>query len=232
MWTEFGRWSLAWHKQHHKPLFNGHSFTLLDPKDTWKPICPRPEGWSLPSRALSQPTKVVLNPLLEHTRHGWPPMVSFINLPWLRLMYAGARHAYEGMVPVPDADLAQGATFPLVDRLIISAIADDVSPQLTWPILVCNPVGVNVGDVIVAIYETFQQHMTREEYEILSPRRQDQLQRAYWARVNEPLNGGDICPSLNDGLRRIDYFGDNILFRGLEPSRNKKGNWIMFLGPP
>jgi len=52
---------------------------------------------------------------------------------------------------------------------------------------------------------------------------------AYWSRVRR--NQIMDLHSNNDGLRRVDYMGDRVMFRGLEPSPRKDGTWMLFLGP-
>lgn len=37
-------------------------------------------------------------------------------------------------------------------------------------------------------------------------------------------------PVLDDGARRIDYLGERVMFRGLEPSPAKDGTWMLFVG--
>ena len=139
-------------------------------------------------------------------------------------------------IPLYPEELAQPATHPFLTYMHIKHIADDdnVFP-FPWPMMVYNPHGILLRDVFAAISENFTQYVARDEFAEWGEQRQNSAKSAYSARVATPIYaqvGSNIPPSYDDtGLRRVDYMGERVLFRGLEPSPDKDGTWVMFLGP-
>lgn len=137
----------------------------------------------------------------------------------------------ESTIPLQPADRVQPATHPFLTHMHIIGVADDTAPTFPWPIMVCNPRGITCQDVFEAIYENFQEHVTQEEYFGWTLRRREQCSRAYYMRVRSSNSWNSPATPGGDALRRIDYMGDRVMFRGLESSPNKDGSWIMFVGP-
>lgn len=113
----------------------------------------------------------------------------------------------------------------------ITSVADDDGP-FPWHMTVQNPAGILLRDVLATITQTFNQYIAEEEFLRWSPERQNTTKRAYRDRVAMPTLSLDpfVVPVRDDtGMRRVDYMGERVLFRGLEASDD--GTWIMFLGP-
>lgn len=94
-----------------------------------------------------------------------------------------------------------------------------------------NITGITVQDVFEAISYNFSLHVSGEEYASWDERRQAQAGAAYWNKVfrNQVINPHGAVN--NDGMKRVDYLGDRVMFRGLEPSPRKDGTWMLFVGP-
>jgi len=110
-------------------------------------------------------------------------------------------------------------------------VADDTVPQFPWPMWVQNDRGITVQDVFEAISYNFSLHVSGEEFASWDERRQAQAGAAYWNKV---IRNQAIHPhraANNDGLKRVDYLGDRVMFRGLEPSPRMDGTWMLFVGP-
>ncbi|KAL4064705.1 hypothetical protein V8B97DRAFT_1297223 [Scleroderma yunnanense] len=172
-----------------------------------------------------------LHPLLQHTYTGRTTLSFDIGRPPTGIMFMAG-----GPDPIPlNAEhLAEPATYPLVPQMHIADIADDPAPTFSHSILVHNVHGITCGDVFETIWRHFQIHITVDEYNSWSGRRRDLAARTYHKRVHEPLDWTqpDSFPGRGDGLRRIDYMGDKVMFRGLEPSPRKDDTWLLFVGPP
>lgn len=181
-----------------------------------------------PGPSLGNPQ---LHPLLQHTYTGQMPFCFDIGRPPTGIMWMAGR---PNPIPLSEQDLAQPATHPLVTRMHIADIADDPAPTFSHSILVHNMRGITCGDVFETIWRHFQEHIRPDEYDSWSGRRRDLAARTYHKRVHEPLDWTqpNNIPGRGDGLRRIDYMGDKVMFRGLEPSPRKDNTWLMFVGPP
>jgi hypothetical protein len=200
---------------------------------------PRPPHWRTPR--LEEPSpfpwECELNFFLKHKSVGLHPILFDIGRETSGIIYSLPQNQ---TIPIWQADLAQPATWPFLTHISIRAIADDTTPTFPWPFTVTNPQGISCGDVFKTIVENFSQRVSQTEYENWSTRRKENASHAYWQRVRncqamdeQVRHLTDVVPTGgNDGLRRIDYMGDRVMFRGLEPSPKKDGTWIMFVGPP
>ena len=167
-----------------------------------------------------------LNLFLQHRSIGTPPLYFDIGREPTAILFAEP----ETTIPINDSDRAQPATHPLLSEMHIHAVADDSLPDFPWPITVRNTRGITCQDVFEAIYRNFQEYVTAQEFGTWSSRRKEQCSRAYHLRVHS-VNAWNPLPLLDEGLRRIDYMGERVMFRGLEPSPNRETSWIMFVGP-
>lgn len=104
--------------------------------------------------------------------------------------------------------------------MFINAIAEDTAPRFLWPVMVHNPNGINCEDVFNQIYENFQQHVAGLEFDTWHPLRQRQALWAYQTRRRTDPE---------EALRRIDYLGHLVMFRGLEANPDGQG-WVLFVG--
>ncbi|KAI0365776.1 hypothetical protein BV20DRAFT_972671 [Pilatotrama ljubarskyi] len=198
---------------------------------------PRPDLWPTPRQTYDPlPTEVQLNPWLVHRIAGPPPLHFDLRL---------RAEDVKLNIPSPDESRvdrvefdcdgpngAQPATYPGVPRLRICALAGDPQPTFWWPVTVLphhEALPVLVEDVLDALIANFEERMTADEFRQLSEERVQMLCRAY-ARRTALVVGGRTCPR-DDGLRRVDYLGDSVCFRGLEPAPDGEG-FMLFVGPP
>jgi hypothetical protein len=119
----------------------------------------------------------------------------------------------------------------------IESIADDGDFPFPYPMHVRNPRGLLVRDLFSAISANFQQYVAKEEYLGWTKERRKTADRAYAGRrafmgiISEPWTVHGELEESETWLRRVDYMGDRVLFRGLEPSPVQDRTWILFLGP-
>ncbi|KAG6847723.1 hypothetical protein H0H93_006327, partial [Arthromyces matolae] len=182
-------------------------------------IPPRPERWKdhIMGTALPFPWKCQLNPLLQHSAFGKPPIDWDIRH---RSSRSFIGRTGDVILPLSDGDKAQPATYPFVTHMYIHSLGDDPYPEYFWPFYVVNEHGVTVGDVLDTIYENFQQHLAFSEYELYK----NSFTRRQTVTVAFQMRGGD-----GQQARRVDILGTQCHFRGLEPHPNREG-WSMFLG--
>jgi hypothetical protein len=219
--------------------------SLVGPNDSphperWIPglihpaLPPRPTLWDAGAASFPFIWDYHLNPFLQHRVVGYSPVYFHIastpgavyhRLPLTRNL----------TVPLWPEELAQPATYPFLKDMHIKNIADDDSTNpFPWPMIVHNSDGVLLRDIFAAISENFSQYVAQEEFSHWTEERKKTAKRAYRARVAIANTSLDpfIPPSHdNTGLRRVDYMGERVLFRGLEPSPEQDGTWVMFLGP-
>ncbi|THH27636.1 hypothetical protein EUX98_g6545 [Antrodiella citrinella] len=144
-------------------------------------------------------------------------------------------------------ELSQQATHPGVTRMEI--ICDAISqwpivlePQLDRPAnsrylnVPSSPSAdfsgpITVGDVLVAIHRVMQTQISHRDWVQLSPAQETNVARAYTRRCR-------TFPSLEEfesrqGVRRVDYLGDKIVFKGLTRLRGDDGFELvrLLIGP-
>ncbi|KAI0330755.1 hypothetical protein GY45DRAFT_1409892 [Cubamyces sp. BRFM 1775] len=203
---------------------------------------PRPDLWPTPRQAFDPlPRDVQLNPWLRHHVFGPPALHFDLRLRAADALLNRAPQDFDDgrRLPGPRApfdldgpDGAQPATFPGVPRLRIAILAGDPQPEFWWPVTVLahhEALPVLVCDVLDALVANFEERMAVDEVRLLSEERRLMVYRAYARRTNLVV-GGRPCPK-DDGLRRVDYLGDNVCFRGLEPAPDGQG-FVLFMGPP
>ncbi|KAH9848778.1 hypothetical protein C2E23DRAFT_862427 [Lenzites betulinus] len=206
------------------------------PRVTHFSLPPRPDLWPTPPQTFDPlPGTLQLNPWLTHRATGPSPLhfdlrlrAEDAQLNTREDRYGARRAEFRAFGP----NGAQPATYPGVPRLRICALAGDAQPVFWWPFTVLahhEALPVQVRDVLDALVANFEERMTLEEFNLLSDERAGMLHRAYGRRTALVV-GGRPCPK-DDGLRRVDYLGDNICFRGLEPMPDGEG-FMMFVGPP
>ncbi|KZT07112.1 uncharacterized protein LAESUDRAFT_725481 [Laetiporus sulphureus 93-53] len=199
---------------------------------------PRPELWATPPLIPRQlpPSALQLNPFLQHRPFGRPPVLFDMRL-FTADILLGELPREEGDERPLRADFeewgpdgSQPATWPGVPSLYISALADDAFPKFPWPILVIphHPsLPVLVRHVFNALIANFEERVKEDEMEALSEERRGLVTRAYYTRLETRVGGR--LPGDEDGVRRIDYLGDQVYFRGLEPAPDGDG-FMMFVG--
>jgi len=191
---------------------------------------PKPRYWRTPeiNEISPAPWECQLNPFLEHTRAGLPMLCFDIRLGEESIIFetGDVRH-----VPVSNSNLYQPATHPFVTEMLISAVADDPFPVFPWPVLVRNPRGVLCVDVFRAVHKNFQAYLTKAEVSKFSAFKLRMVEEACSQRRESRLMGREWNDD-EDGLRRVDYLVDRVMFRGLDASTIGGGSWVLHLGPP
>ncbi|KAF9234742.1 hypothetical protein BU15DRAFT_65453 [Melanogaster broomeanus] len=199
------------------------------------PALPSPlQEWSTPQAgalSLVPPLDVQLNPFLQHRYIGPYPICFDIGLHPSGIVYDSPESE---VLPLAPTVFAQPATTPSITHMTIIGVADDPLPYFPWPISIYNTQGITCGDVFTAISNNFQEHVAVVEYNNWTVRQREVAARAYYRRISIPLDlrRPDELPNPGDGLRRIDYMANKVMFRGLEASPLRNGQWLMFLGPP
>jgi hypothetical protein len=190
---------------------------------------PKPPFWKTPNlyEPSPRPWECRLNPFLEHKRVGLPLLHFDMRLDERSIMFATLDSR---SIPLLSSNLHQPATYPFVTEMWITAVADDPYPVFPWPVAVYNKRGVLCKDVFHAIFQNFQRFLTKQEVDKFTSFKSKLVEEAFNQRREAGLMGRVWDDQ--DGLRRIDYFADKVMFRGLEPSMNRGGSWILFLGPP
>ncbi|KAF4586911.1 hypothetical protein EYR40_010928 [Pleurotus pulmonarius] len=182
---------------------------------------PRPTRWKEPNPQdpLPFPWECQLNPFLEHRLFGPMSLWFDVREDPSMLCYG----TVDTMIPLSPADRMQPATYPFLTHMFINAIGDDPIQPFLWPFMVRNPKGIKCEDVYNAVYENFQEYVSQSEYDDWPQVRQVQCTQSYGARHSSRANRES---GFVEGIRRVDYLGDNIMFRGLEPNPNIDG-WVM-----
>lgn len=110
----------------------------------------------------------------------------------------------------------------------ITDVADDTATRFLWPMEISKEEGIILEDVFNIISENFREHIYQNEIDSWDERRRDQCHAGYWSRVRR----NQIADFHNNaGLKRVDYMGDRVMFRGLEPNPRMDGTWMLCLGP-
>ncbi|KAL7277072.1 hypothetical protein ACG7TL_008917 [Trametes sanguinea] len=203
---------------------------------------PRPDLWPTPQQSPEPlPSDLQLNPWLVHRRTGPSPLYFDLRLRAADVLLNGAPYdtGFE-LWPGMRSDFycegpngSQPATYPGVPRLRVVGILDDPQLEFRWPFTILphhEALPVLMRDVLDALIANFEERMTREEVRLLSPERKLMVVRAYERRTTLLIGTSVACPA-DDGLRRVDYLGDNVCFRGLEPAPDGQG-FLLCLGPP
>lgn len=94
--------------------------------------------------------------------------------------------------------------------------------------MVINHRGVKCVDVFEVLYESFHRYVGADERERWSGTRKVQADEAYARRLRaEGVQRGQ--QGRQDPMKRVDYLGQQVMFRGLEPNPDGEG-WMLFLG--
>lgn len=110
---------------------------------------------------------------------------------------------------LPKSALNLNAIQPNVNKLVL------ISPDLPWKIVVSNPKGITVNDVLTAVYDTLNAQITEPEYWLASEEAQKRMNRAYLDATNGKTGVPGREPT--EGVKRVDFLGDSVLFGGIRP---------------
>ncbi|TFK72610.1 hypothetical protein BDN72DRAFT_894592 [Pluteus cervinus] len=182
---------------------------------SWNSIIPPPIYWSHANIKSQPSTSCTLNPYLSRIPLGVPPLRWSISDGLFGVVDAHRDDAF----PLMD-EMMQPATCPLVSKLVIQGLADNVI-TLDFPIIIRNTQGVTCRDVFLGIYQHFQVAVTDEERSALRRRNQQEAETNYNQRSAK--RGQDRW------MKRIDLVFSKLYFRGFE-SYPSTGGYLMYLG--
>lgn len=180
--------------------------------------------WHLVFRLLLIPlmSAFTIHPLLAYSQPQTLP--GYVTpLIWdLRQSPDDARHVANPESSLTFAALAQDATTPALDTINITC---GIFPA-DWPITVHRPEGINVGDVLEAIYAAVQRRISHQEWEQLSPKEQEQIRLVFEERCTQAPVYDDAH---NNGVLRVDCLQQHIFFAGLSISLEADQTCILTL---
>lgn len=175
---------------------------------------------------MSTPT---LHPLLRYYQHNFAPdstPACTSAMFWdLRQSPTYARHTTDNQLPLSSSDLFQFATTPPTTILYVTC---GIFPN-DWPMKVQNPGGITVRDVLEAIYAALQVQLRHAEWDSLSVKHQDRVNRIFDARWRVSVQPAE---SRAHGVLRIDCLLRHTWFAGLSCGLGTGNNYILSLRRP
>jgi hypothetical protein len=127
----------------------------------------------------------------------------------VRFRPAKAKMNLPGYPHASESELNKPAVNPPVTRLRL------VSKLHPWVAIAKNPEGVTVGNVLEIIYATLQEPVCEAEWWIVSSKERARVGRIF-ERECAQGPGTTGRRSTKDGVRRVDWVGDDTNFLGLE----------------
>ncbi|KAG8929193.1 hypothetical protein FRC03_006350 [Tulasnella sp. 419] len=107
-----------------------------------------------------------------------------------------------------DEVLQRPATEPPVAKMRL------ISRDIPWMIIIKNPTGVTVRDVLEHLYQGLQVPFTEGEWWIAAPEERDKALQTYQHNTS-----GDIAAeqgrTAEGGIKRVDWLGDNTILVGI-----------------
>ncbi|KIO15529.1 hypothetical protein M407DRAFT_13253, partial [Tulasnella calospora MUT 4182] len=101
------------------------------------------------------------------------------------------------------------ATQPLQRRIQL------ISRYTGWRIVVENPKGVTIGDVLYRIRDSMNKIASKEEFNSVAEDAQADILKAYQRNCSATSNGAKLR-DLQEGLKRVDWLGKRTLFAGIQ----------------
>lgn len=101
------------------------------------------------------------------------------------------------------------ATQPLLRRVQL------ISRYFDWRIVVENPKGVTIGDVLYRIRDSLNKIASKEEFSSVPEDAQPEILKAYQRNCSATSNGAKLR-ELQEGLKRVDWLGKRTLFAGIQ----------------
>ncbi|KAF8205416.1 ectomycorrhiza-regulated small secreted protein [Mycena galopus ATCC 62051] len=151
----------------------------------------------------------VLHPLLQYSQHDGE-LGHCCPLLWdLRESPRNARHVSTPERFLSDFELSQHATNPPVFCLRVTC---GIFPEDSWVAEARNWLGVTVGNVLDAIFETVNTQITHPEWNALCPKQQNRVNIVFDARWRRSVDGARVRER---GILRSDCVLHHVLFSGL-----------------
>jgi len=137
------------------------------------------------------------------------------DAPQLAARIASAPHE-----PLPYANRIEFATSPPLPVLHITC---GLFP-FDWPIEVRNDNGVNVGDVLEAIYKSLRHGIAKEDWANTSETQRKRVAEAFYERSRR---SADPRYEHSQGVRRVDWLLRHTVFVGLSPAMDGTHTWSL-----
>lgn len=131
-----------------------------------------------------------------------------------------ARNASDGH-HLPSALRRAFATRPALPAIRITC---GLFPSSEWAIVVQNPSGVTVDDVLTTLFQTMRKRISSKEWARLGERQRAMVADAFHRRTRA---SSDPNYEHGQGVRRIDWLLSSTQFVGLTPSPEAPLTWTL-----
>ncbi|KAJ6588616.1 ectomycorrhiza-regulated small secreted protein [Mycena capillaripes] len=168
----------------------------------------------------------VLHPLLKYSQHDGESGHCSALLWDLRESPRTARHVSAPERPLSDFELSQHATTPPVFCLRVTC---GIFPEESWVSEARNWLGVTVGNVLDAIFETGQAQINYPEWDRLCPKQQNRVNIVFDARWRRSVDSEQVRER---GVLRSDCLLQHILFAGLSTAPDADDTYLLTLKRP
>ena len=93
---------------------------------------------------------------------------------------------------------------------------------------------VRLGDLLYTIHKTMQTQVSHEEWAKLNEEEKVAVARAYWSRCERITDEGKKIGISQEGVKRVDYLLDDVMFAGLAKEDGDTGyeNLKLFVNRP
>ena len=122
-----------------------------------------------------------------------------------------------------DADLDK----PAVDGDLTKMQINFELGPFEWEVHVKNSRGITCRDVFEAVYETFDEQLTRYEIKQIPPHQTKEIAEAFKLRCKVKPGLAEV--EFRQGLKRVDVLQHGTIFLGLTQPK-MGGDWILNLG--
>ncbi|KAG8923986.1 hypothetical protein FRC00_005644 [Tulasnella sp. 408] len=116
---------------------------------------------------------------------------------------------------------AEGTALPLTEYFKVPATQplqrriQLISRYTGWRIVVENPNGVTIGDILYRIRDSMNKIASKEEFNSVPEDAQAEILKAYQRNCSATSNGVKLR-DLQEGLKRVDWLGKRTLFAGIQ----------------
>lgn len=178
------------------------------------------------STHLKSMSTVTLHPLLRYSQHDIEPGHCCSILWDLREPpMTSIRHVSALSIPIPRFDVSQHATSP---SIILMYITCELLPTNS-PLIIENPLGITILDVLDAIYSRMQTPLKLEDWDKMSQKHRDRISNVFDARWRVSMDPMGIRAK---GVLLIDCVLLHTWFAGLSLSPLADSTCILTLRRP
>jgi len=174
----------------------------------------------IPSRRHSQP-QILMHGALAFSPQSRQAYQTVPEIHWdIRASPQHARSSASGH-HLPSSLRAAFATRPALPALCITC---GLFPSADWTIVVQNPSGVTVDDILTQLYQTMRKRISGKEWARLGKSQQAVVAEAFHRRTRA---SSDPNYEHTQGVRRIDWLLSSTQFVGLTPSPEAPLTWTL-----